>query len=256
MLRELGVRNFKPFGQAQSVPLRRITLIYGPNSGGKTSLIQALLLLRQSLVGSENRAQELRPKGDLVDLTSFRTLVHHNLITEPLDLSLGVPYVSPWVSEDDAASRDAESRKSSRIRLRYERAGEETDRERRTAVLNSIALSLDDIDKGEIDLIRAAKDPFFRRTLKTFDPHGFVIADECSRTRLARCLLEVVERTHESLRAKRRRELGDLVCVKLKFRRRKDGTSVCRVTCGGLESTLLGTGRVAGERASVAPSVR
>ena len=50
MLSELRLRNFKAFGdKEQKAPLSKITLIYGPNSGGKSSVIQGLLLLKQSL---------------------------------------------------------------------------------------------------------------------------------------------------------------------------------------------------------------
>ena len=49
MLTGIGLRNFKAFGdEMQEAPLSKITLIYGPNSGGKSSIIQALLLLKQS----------------------------------------------------------------------------------------------------------------------------------------------------------------------------------------------------------------
>ena len=52
MLTGIGLRNFKAFGdEMQEAPLSKITLIYGPNSGGKSSIIQALLLLKQSLQG-------------------------------------------------------------------------------------------------------------------------------------------------------------------------------------------------------------
>ena len=49
MLFELRLRNFKPFGdELQTAYLSKVNLVYGPNSGGKSSLIQALLLLKQS----------------------------------------------------------------------------------------------------------------------------------------------------------------------------------------------------------------
>ena len=49
MLTRLGLRNFKAFGdEMQYADLAPITLIYGPNSGGKSSVIQALLMLKQS----------------------------------------------------------------------------------------------------------------------------------------------------------------------------------------------------------------
>ena len=43
MLHRLVVENLKAFGARQEVDLAPITLIYGPNSGGKSTLIQSLL---------------------------------------------------------------------------------------------------------------------------------------------------------------------------------------------------------------------
>lgn len=82
MLTELGLRNFKAFGdEMQRAPLAPITLIYGPNSGGKSSIIQALLMLKQSF---EKRhimphRHSLRLVGNLVNLGNYASLVHmHN----------------------------------------------------------------------------------------------------------------------------------------------------------------------------------
>ena len=46
MISELKIGNFKAFGPAQTIPLRPITLVFGPNSAGKSSIIQSLLLAR------------------------------------------------------------------------------------------------------------------------------------------------------------------------------------------------------------------
>ena len=77
-LKEIGLRNFKTFGNdIQLAPMSRITLIYGPNSGGKSSIIQALLLLKQS-EGSLPRGAVLAPQGEYVDLAGFRAMVHRH----------------------------------------------------------------------------------------------------------------------------------------------------------------------------------
>ena len=92
MLRELRLNNLKPFGSEQRAALAPITLIYGPNSAGKSSLVQALLLIRQSL---DARGQgdagytRLVPSGRLVDLGSFRSLVHGHETERRLTLGLG-----------------------------------------------------------------------------------------------------------------------------------------------------------------------
>ena len=58
MLYEIALENFKPFAERQVAPLSKITLIYGPNSAGKSSLIQALMLLRQTLDGSATQKRK------------------------------------------------------------------------------------------------------------------------------------------------------------------------------------------------------
>ena len=95
MLTGLGLRNFKAFGdEMQEAPLSKITLIYGPNSGGKSSIIQALLLLKQSLKnnylegGDHDIKRELVPRDELVDLGSFQSLLHKHDMERELELSV------------------------------------------------------------------------------------------------------------------------------------------------------------------------
>ena len=99
MLTGLQLRNFKAFGnELQDIPLSKITLIYGPNSGGKSSIIQALLLLRQSL-RDENQfitpsgiiRPSLRPTG-LINLGSYQAMLHKH--EHRRDLTIGLTYKS------------------------------------------------------------------------------------------------------------------------------------------------------------------
>ncbi len=79
MLTGIGLRNFKAFGdEMQEAPLSKITLIYGPNSGGKSSIIQALLLLKQSLKNDYgySTVRVLEPRGEFVDLGSPQAMLH------------------------------------------------------------------------------------------------------------------------------------------------------------------------------------
>ena len=75
LLRELRLERFKAFATAENIPVRPITLIYGPNSSGKSSVIQSLLLLKQTLLEAENPNIPLLPKGKIVDLGGYRELV-------------------------------------------------------------------------------------------------------------------------------------------------------------------------------------
>ena len=94
MLSELRLKNFKAFGdKEQKAPMSKITLIYGPNSGGKSSIIQALLMLKQSLVGEWSRdsgRRELMPRGEYVDLGGFSALIFKHDIKR--ELGIGVTF--------------------------------------------------------------------------------------------------------------------------------------------------------------------
>lgn len=76
MITEITIENFKSFGKPQAIPLKPITLLYGPNSSGKSSIIQLLLMLKQTLESSEN--VPLVSNGYLVDLGDFNNLIHRH----------------------------------------------------------------------------------------------------------------------------------------------------------------------------------
>jgi AAA15 family ATPase/GTPase len=78
MLREYQLTNFKAFAGPETIPIRPITLIYGPNSSGKSSVLQSLLLLKQTLQEAENPEALLLPKGNLVNLGGYREFVHRH----------------------------------------------------------------------------------------------------------------------------------------------------------------------------------
>ncbi len=78
MLREYRLTNFKAFGETVTIPIRPLTLIFGANSSGKSSIFQSLLLLKQTLEEAKNPATALLPKGSVVDLGTYRDFVHRH----------------------------------------------------------------------------------------------------------------------------------------------------------------------------------
>ena len=76
MLREYRLTNFKAFGETVTIPIRPLTLIFGANSSGKSSIFQSLLLLKQTLEEAKNPKTALLSKGSLVDLGTYRDFVH------------------------------------------------------------------------------------------------------------------------------------------------------------------------------------
>lgn len=77
MLTSLRIQNFKSWADTGQMRLAPLTGLFGTNSSGKTSILQLLLLLKQT-VESTDRAQVLDMGDDrsLVSLGTFREIVH------------------------------------------------------------------------------------------------------------------------------------------------------------------------------------
>ena len=81
MITSLSLANFKSWEQIDEMRLAPITGLFGANSSGKTSILQLLLLLKQT-VESPDRAQVLQfgDEKSLVNLGSFPELIYdHDL---------------------------------------------------------------------------------------------------------------------------------------------------------------------------------
>jgi|HubBroStandDraft_2_1064218.scaffolds.fasta_scaffold11249_2 hypothetical protein len=101
MIRQLHIEDLKAFARPREIQLAPITLVFGENSAGKSSLLQALLLLKQTLDSSEDGA--LWTAGELVDLGGYANLVHRHDPSRSLKLGL-------TTSEETASSATARAR--------------------------------------------------------------------------------------------------------------------------------------------------
>lgn len=79
-----GLRSFGP--EPVRVPVAPLTLVFGPNSAGKSSLLSTLTLLAQSLTPNPTRV--LVMAGSLIDGGSFRMAVHNHDESTPVTLGL------------------------------------------------------------------------------------------------------------------------------------------------------------------------
>ena len=85
MIEYVRMRNFKCFGDA-SIQLNRLTVLAGLNGAGKSSVIQALLTLRQSGLREDGAPTSLRWQGDLVDLGSFADVLYEDAHEDTISL--------------------------------------------------------------------------------------------------------------------------------------------------------------------------
>lgn len=76
MLTSLSIENFKAFGRIQTIPIRPITLIFGANSSGKSSVIHSLLLANHALEADSWDIHKAKHGGQEVDLGGFPHFLH------------------------------------------------------------------------------------------------------------------------------------------------------------------------------------
>src|SRR5262245_24300741 len=78
MLTALGLENFKGIGARQRVEFAPITLLFGANSAGKSSIIQALVYLHELLERGEPDVDRTHLGGDILELGGFARLIHRH----------------------------------------------------------------------------------------------------------------------------------------------------------------------------------
>ena len=89
MLTSLDLQNFKSWCRLDSMKFAPITGLFGANSSGKTSILQWLLMLKQT-VESADRAQalDLGDERSLVELGTFDDIMYAHAKSEPLKWEL------------------------------------------------------------------------------------------------------------------------------------------------------------------------
>jgi AAA15 family ATPase/GTPase len=94
MSHSIQITNFKAFQETGEITLTPITVLCGPNSAGKSSIIQALLMIRQSMletqssVPSSDERQPLILNGQLTKLGSWSNVIHGKNINDTLSISI------------------------------------------------------------------------------------------------------------------------------------------------------------------------
>ena len=89
MLTKLRIRNFKAWKDSGEIRLAPLTVLFGTNSAGKTSIPQLLLLLKQTAEAPDRRrALHLGDSRTVVDAGTFDDVVHHHDVRRPLEFEL------------------------------------------------------------------------------------------------------------------------------------------------------------------------
>jgi predicted ATPase len=94
MLKSLRIENFKSWKDTGLIRLAPITVFFGANSAGKTSLLQFLLMLKQTAESSDrNRVIHFGDEYSIVELGTFQDLIFEHDLGNKLsfDLSWTLP---------------------------------------------------------------------------------------------------------------------------------------------------------------------
>ncbi len=90
MLTEFRIKNFKAWQDTGDVRLAPLTVIFGANSAGKSSLGHLLLALKQTVLSVDRkRALQLGDENSLIDLGTFAECLHNHDIEQQLKFNLG-----------------------------------------------------------------------------------------------------------------------------------------------------------------------
>lgn len=107
MLTRLRFKNFKAWHDSGDIRLAPLTVLFGANSAGKTSIPQLLLLLKQTAESSDRqRALQLGDSRTPVDLGTYDDAAHNHDTSQPmeveLDWTLGehLHVTDPWGKRD------------------------------------------------------------------------------------------------------------------------------------------------------------
>ena len=95
MLTELRIQNFKSWADTGPMRFAPITGLFGANSSGKTSLLQFLLMLKQTVESTDrSRVFNLGDERSLVNLGTFPDILHAHRLADSISFSLN------WTFED------------------------------------------------------------------------------------------------------------------------------------------------------------
>ena len=94
MITHIRMKNFKSWKESPKVELAPLTGFFGTNSSGKSSLLQMLLLLKQTI--ATDKLLFFGDENSLVNLGSFREVIHGHKDGEPLELEFGCKVQKPF----------------------------------------------------------------------------------------------------------------------------------------------------------------
>tara|TARA_B100000519_G_scaffold150379_1_gene131208 strand:- start:1227 stop:3203 length:1977 start_codon:yes stop_codon:yes gene_type:complete len=111
MLRKISFKNYKAFKSWQTIDLSsHITILVGPNSAGKSSIIKLLGLLKQSIDKKNSEHHLLNIRGPIFDMVDFESISYRKELKDlEIKISSGYEHI-PSKNESPFLVRNIENR--------------------------------------------------------------------------------------------------------------------------------------------------
>ncbi|NML29023.1 AAA family ATPase [Zoogloea dura] len=90
LIKSISLKNFKGFSEEVHIDLRPITLLFGANSAGKSTILQSLQLVREVLEHGSPDVDSTLQGGKAVDLGGFRNFVHRHDTGRVIEIGFGM----------------------------------------------------------------------------------------------------------------------------------------------------------------------
>ena len=101
MLTSMRIQNFKAWKDTGNVRLAPLTIIFGPNSAGKSSMGHLLLALKQTALSTDrHRALHIGDTNSLIDLGTYEECIHGHDTSQSLAFKLAWKVSGPLELED------------------------------------------------------------------------------------------------------------------------------------------------------------
>lgn len=234
MLKTLHLKNFKAFGEEATVPIAPITLLFGKNSSGKSTVLEALHLLKQTRESGTGRSVLLpRAEEGIVDLGSFQELLFdHDLernLSIQIDVKTGEEPQPMAIPADSCGMRVEFSRPSLEDEIRLEKT---------TFQLDGKTVSVFERSENVPSGLRRRAHPRYRS--RTGSGNLDITAAQCTWVTRKREYWEEVSEFIES----NKEELLDIINREIKDFEERDGDSIERHMNALSETKTLLEGRV------------
>lgn len=113
MLKQWTLGNFKSVAENTSLQLAPLTVLAGANSSGKSTFLQSILLVAQTLKASASQ-QPIILNGELVRLGYLKDVLHNATDTSPFELGFTLKFSNKYLAHSD----QEENQKDEDINLR------------------------------------------------------------------------------------------------------------------------------------------